>query len=243
MGLFANHQISIAGNKRLISTTTATDDIHQSLVHQFTHLGCHRFGRLVVETHRIGKSGIRIGRDIIRCHTGQLSEEGFHLRRTKRTVQSDGEDRIRAHAGEEGFERLTTQRTTCQITHRHREHDGQFYLPMLHHPHRGIDGHLGIERIKDCLYQQGIHPTLYESIHLFLIGRQQRIVVEVSGSRVTHIRRHRAGLVRGADRSRHKARLIVGRELIRRLSRDSRSCKSHIVSGFLQMIVGLGDTL
>ena len=170
MGLFANHQISIAGNKRLISTTTATDDIHQSLVHQFTHLGCHRFGRLVVETHRIGKSGIRIGRDIIRCHTGQLSEEGFHLRRTKRTVQSDGEDGIRAHAGEESLERLTTQRATRQIAHRHREHDGQFYLSSLRHLHHGINSHFGIECVEDGFDEQSIDTTIGEGLDLFFVG-------------------------------------------------------------------------
>ena len=170
MGLFSSHQFTIACDERLISTTAAADDIHQPFVYQFTHLGCHCLGRLVVEPHRVGKSRIRIGTNIIRCHAGQLSEEGFHLRSAERTVQSDGEDGISADAGEEGLKRLTAQRAPCQITHSHGEHNRQFNTTPLHHPQGGIDGHLGIQTVEDGLNQQGIHPTLYQRVNFFVVS-------------------------------------------------------------------------
>ena len=88
MGLLAHHQRLIGCDKRLVCTTAATDDIHHTLIDDFSHLGCHRLGCLVVESQRVRQSGIRIGRDIIRCLASQFPEERLHLGGTKRAVQS-----------------------------------------------------------------------------------------------------------------------------------------------------------
>ena len=123
MRLFVYHQWTISCNERLIGTTTATDDIYQTLIHELTHLGRHRLSRLVIEAHRVGQSCIGIGTNIIRCTLGEFTQERFHLRGTKRTVQSYRKNVVGADAGKESVERLSTQRTTSQITHRHRQHD------------------------------------------------------------------------------------------------------------------------
>ena len=117
----------------------------------------------------------------------QLTEERFHLGSTKRTIQADGENRIGLDTGEEGFKGLSAQRTSRQVTHRHRQHDGQFLIQLYHHLHGCIDSHLRIQGIEDRLYQQDIHTTLDQCTHLFLVGTEQLIIGQLSCGRVTHI--------------------------------------------------------
>ena len=124
MRLFAHYQWPIRRNKRLIGTATTTDDVYQTLIYELTHLRRHALSGLVVEPHRIGQSGIGIGTNIIRCTLGEFTQEWFHLRGTKRTVQSNRKNVVGADAGKESIECLSTQRTTSQITHRYRKHDG-----------------------------------------------------------------------------------------------------------------------
>ena len=119
MRLLVLHQRHILGDECLISTTTAADDIHQSFVDDLTDLGSHRLCRLIIESHGIGQSGIGMTGDIIRSLSGKFSQIGFHLVGTKRTVQSNRENRIAADTGQEGVECLTTERASCQITDGH----------------------------------------------------------------------------------------------------------------------------
>ena len=99
MRLFPQHQLPILRNEVGRSAAATANDVYQPLVDELLDLRSHRLGSLVVETKLIGKSGIGIGRYIIRCFAGQLLQIGFHLASPKRAVQSDGENGIAAHRG------------------------------------------------------------------------------------------------------------------------------------------------
>ena len=208
MRLLALHQWHILRDECLISTTTATNDIHQSFVDDLTDLGSHCLCRLVIESHGIGQSGVGMTGDIIRSLSGKFSQIRLHLVGTKRTVQSDRENRIAADTGQEGIERLTAERASCQITDGHGEHDRHFPALFHHRLHRSINSSFGIQCVEDGLYQQSIHATGNQTVHLFEISLYQFIVSEISGSRIVHIRRHRTGLIRRACRASHKSRFL-----------------------------------
>ena len=243
MRLLVFYQRHIGSNECLIRTTAATDNVYQSLIYEFAHLRRHRLCRLIIEPHRIGQSSIGIGTDIIRCALGEFTKERFHLRGTKRAVQSYGEDLISTDAGKKSVERLTTQRTTCQIAHRHGNHNRQFYPSSCHHTSSGIDSHLRIQRVENGFYQQGVHPTRYQGISLFLVGCQKLVIRQFTFRRITHIGRHRTSLVGGSHRTSHESRFLFRRELIRHLSRNPGPLKGHLICFSLQMIVGLRDAL
>ena len=170
MRFFSNDEGGVCRNKRFIRSATATDDVHESFVHEFTHLRGHRLGCLVVESHRVRQSGIGIGTDIIGCLTGQFLEERFHLGGTKRAVQSQREDVVGADTRQEGIERLATQRSSCKIAHGDGEHDRQSDTSARHHTVYGVDSHLRIQRVEDGLDEHGVYPTLYQSVSLLFVG-------------------------------------------------------------------------
>ena len=208
MRMFSFHQRDIMSNETLIRSTASTDDIHQSLINHPPHLRSHRLWCLIIESHRVRQSCIRIGTNIIRCFLGKLTEERSHLSSSKRTVQSNREDRIITDAGKESLQGLTTQCTTSKVTDCRTQHDRQFHASMLHHRHSRINGNLGIQRVKDSLYQQCIYPTRYQSVYLFTIGSMQFVIRQLTGSGVTHIGRHGTRLIGRTNTTSHKARFF-----------------------------------
>ena len=212
--LLAIHQCRIFRNKAIVRTTASANDVHQPLVNHLSHLGCHALRSLVVESHRVRQTGIRIGGDIIRRLPGQLAQEGYHLTGTKRAVQSQTEYRITAHAGQKSIQRLSTQCSASQVAHRDADHQGQRLAMLRHGLHRRIDGHLCIQRIENRFYQQGIHPTLYQRVSLFVVGLIQLVVAHVAQSGIAHVRRHRTGLIRRPYRTCHKTRFVCCSEFV-----------------------------
>ena len=205
VGLLTCHQGHVFRNKPFVRTATASDDVHQSLVNHLSHMRCHRLWCLVVEPHRVRQSCIGIGTDVIRCAPCQLAQEGQHLRRTERAVQTHREDGIAADAGKESLQRLSAECAPCQVADGSTQHDGQLRATLLHHRHGGIDSHLGIQRVEYRFYQQGIHPTRYQSVCLFAIRLEQFVVRHVTRSRITDVGRHRARLVRRSYTACHEA--------------------------------------
>ena len=66
VGHLALRQFGIAADKTVVGSTTSTHDIDQPAIYELLYLGCHRLGRLIILPHRVGQSGIGIGRYIIR---------------------------------------------------------------------------------------------------------------------------------------------------------------------------------
>lgn len=46
--------------------------------------------------------------------------------------------------------------------------------------HGCIDGTLGIERIEDRLYEEGVYPTLHKRIYLFYIIVPQLVIGQIA---------------------------------------------------------------
>ena len=239
MRLFSYNKRSIELDERICSATTATDDVHQSLVDELSHLRRHRLGCLVIESEGVGESGIGVATDIVWCLSRQFPQIRLHLCGTKRAVEPNRENGIATDTGQKGIERLSAECTPGQVADGDREHERQFYAFLLHRTHRSIDGTLGIERIEDRLYQQGIHPTLDQTVHLFLVSLEQLIVGQFPGSRVTHVGRHRQRLVRRSDAACHKPRFLRRGVFIGQPTGYPSPFEGHLPSFMFQMIVGL----
>ena len=243
MRLLAFYQRPIQTDERVGRSTTAADDVHQSFVDQFSHLRSHALCGLVVESEGIGQTGIWMTTDIPRSLTSQLTQIGFHLCGSEGAVQSYGEHWIGAYAGQEGVERLSAERSSCQVADGHREHDGQLAVTLTHHLHGCIDGTFRIQRVEDGLYEQGIHPTLHQTVHLFLVGKEQFVVGHLTHSGIAHVRRHGERLVGGTDTARHKPRFLRRAVSVGHPAGDSGTFQGHFPRTILKMIVGLRDAL
>ena len=162
------------GDVGIRGAATAADDIDQPLADVFAHLLRHLLGRLVVAAKGVGQARIGIGRYIIRRVGGQLSEEGEHVRSTKRTVEANGENGSMADRSEEGFKGLARKGAATLVGNGDAEHKGHG-LAMLKGALNSVDGRLGIERIKDGFDEQGIHATIQQSFHLFAVSLNQFI--------------------------------------------------------------------
>ena len=208
MGLCAFHQRDILGYVCLGSTTASSYDIHQTFIDILLHFPCHILRCLVVFTQAVRKSGIRISTDIIRRTTSQLLQERLQLLGTERAIQANGENRCMLYGSQKSIQCLAGQGTSSRIGHRDGKHQRNLPTDFFHCFHSCINSSLGIERIEDRFYQDGIYPTLKQGFHLFLIGIRQLIESNGTESRVVHIGTHGASLVGRSYRACHKTRLL-----------------------------------
>ena len=199
-------------------STAATYDVDQSLVDKFSDFWGHCLWGLIVETHRVGQSGIGIGADVVGGTACQVFEERLHLVGTERTVQTNREDGVVADRSEKGFECLSAQCSSCQVADGHAQHDRQLLAETLHRLHSGIDGYLGVERVKDGLYENRVNTAFDKSLHLLGVGIEQQVVGQLAGCRIAHVGRHGAGLVRRTYRASHETRFLGGCILVGCLS-------------------------
>ena len=169
-----HHEGRVLGDVSIRGAATAADDIDQPLADVFAHLLRHLLGRLVVAAKGVGQARIGIGRYIIRRVGSQLSEEGEHVRSTKRTVEAHGEYGSMADGSQKGFEGLARKGAATLVGNGDAQHEG-YGLAMLKGALNSVDGRLGIERIKDGFDEQGIHATIQQSFHLFAVSLNQFI--------------------------------------------------------------------
>ena len=174
------------------------------------------------------------------CH---FLQEGLHLSRSERTVQSDAEHIEAGNACQESLQRLSAQRPASQVTHGDAQHQRQFPALLFHHAVGGIDGSLGVQRVEDGLHQQRVDSALDQRLNLFPVGLTQFIVGQVAGCGVCHVAAHRTGLVRGTHRTAHKPWPLGGGELVGHPAGHPCALVGHLPTVVLQVIVGLTDAL
>ncbi len=113
----------------------------------------------------------------------------------------------------------------------------------MHSRHGGIYSGLRIESIKDCLYKQCIHTTLYQSIDLFQISIIKTIISNITGSRIAHIRTHGTCFVGRSYGTCYESRPLRCRIGIGYTTRNPRPLQSHIPTIRLHMIIRFGYAL
>ena len=209
MGSRAFHQSGEAGDVFFGRAAAAADDVHQALADVLAYLAGHVVGRLVVLPQAVGQAGIGIGTDVIGSAGGQLLQEGFQLAGAERTVQAHGEDIGMLHGSQEGVQRLAGQGTPCSVGNSDGEHQRHAASHFLHRLLRCIEGSFGIKSIEDGLDEQSVHPTLQQGSHLLAVGVGQVVEGQGTVGGIAHVGAHGAGLVRGAHRACHEARLLL----------------------------------
>ena len=201
---------NITGNKLVGGAAASTYDVDKSLVDVFGNLWCHRVGCLVVQTERIGQSGIGMATHIIWSLARKMGKEGFHLTGTKGAVETYGEDVVGAYACEEGIECLSAKCAPCKVAHRHRHHYGHIPVKAANDIRGGIHCHLGVEGVEDGFDEQHVNPSIHQCLYLLGIGGEELVVGKFAQCRIADIGTHRAGLVGGTNRSCHKTRASGG---------------------------------
>ena len=111
-----------------------------------------------------------MGAGIPRSFSCQFGYERFHLSCSERAVESDGEDRVGAHACHEGVEGLSAQCSSGEVADSDRHHYGQVFLQSLHGGGGGVDGSLGVQCVEDGLYENDVSSAFYQSFHLFAVS-------------------------------------------------------------------------
>ena len=243
MGVLAHHQRTVQTDKLIGSTAASTNYVHYPLVYQLAHLWRHTLGSLVIESKSVWQSCIGVTAYIIRCLLCQLAYKRFHLRGTKRAVQSYRKYRISAYACQKCIESLTRECSSSQIAHRYRYHYGQFRVSFLHHAHTGVDGTFRVQRVEYCLYQHSVNTAFHQRVGLLHIGIQQFVVSYISKRRIAYIWRHRQRFVGRTHRSCHKSWFVVSAVFVGFLASHLSSAEAHLPCFVLQIIVGLRNAL
>ena len=221
----------------------ATNDIHDAFIDEFGYLRSHRFSSLVIFTHFVRQTGIRMRTYIIRCNLSHVFDERLHLRSTKGTVHADREDRIRRKRSQESVYGLTTERSARQITHRKTDHDRQLYSMFLHHGERRVYHRLAVERIEDGFDENHVSTTCDKPVHLFAHIGEKFIVGNLAGGRIADVRTHGASLVGWSHVSGYEAWFIRCRILIAFNTCQSCTLECHFAGAVLQVIISLRNAL
>ena len=231
------------GDEFRTGSTAAADDIDDAFIDKLGYLRSHRLCRLVILSHLVRQSGIRMGTNIIRCNLCQMLDERFHLGSTEGTVHTYRENRIRRERGQESIHGLTAQCSASQITHRKTDHNRQFYPMLLHHGDGSINHSLAVERIEDGLDEDDISTTFDETIHLFADIGEKFIVRNLPGGRITDVRTHGTSFIGRSHISCYETWFIGCRKLITFDTRQAGALESHLPSTVFQVIISLRDAL
>ena len=122
---------------------------------------------------------------------------------------------------------------------RETEHQRHLTMPATHGGAGRIDGDAGIERVENGLYQDGVHTSLEQRVHLLVVGSAQHRCVQ-GGSRP---RRHGADLTRRSHRTDDIAGHGVGGVGVCQLPCYLTGSQVNLTAICLHAEVGKGDTL
>ena len=229
----------VTGDEFGRSATATADNVDQSLVEELLDFRSHTLSRLVILSHLVRQSGVRMGADIPRRHGSHALDERFHLRSTEGTVHAHREDRIRRDTGEESLDGLSAQGATSQIAHGQAHHDRQVHTVLLHRGKRRIDHRLTVERIKDSFDENHIHTTLDETVDLLACILKKFIIRNLTCRRIAHVRTHTARFVGRAHIARHKTRFVISAEKVALNACQPGSLVSHFPGLIFQVIISL----
>ena len=149
------------------------------------------------------------------------------------------------YRSQKGFQRLTGQSASCAVGNRNGKHQRNLTADCRHRFLGRINGSLGIQRVENRFDEQQIHPSLYQRLHLFLIGRSQFVKSQCPITGIVHVWTHRTGLVRRSHRTGYPTRLFRGkcRKAVSCPTCDACGLQIDFTATVLQMIVGHGNAL
>ena len=183
-----------------------THDIDQSATQILLNIVRKHLGRLVIATHHIGQTRIRVRRHSILTHLRQTLQVGQHLTRAIGAVEAHSQRLGVRHRGIERLNGLSRQRATTRIGQRARDHQRNLRAQLLAEFLNGIDRRLGIERIEYRFEQQQIDTSLNQRTSLNAICFRQLLECNPARRRVVHIGRNRRRAIRGTHRTCHQTR-------------------------------------
>ena len=192
------------GNVLIGSSTTTAHNVHKPLVNVLAHNGSHLLGCLVIAAKLVWQAGIGVDTHIAGGNLAQAFEERFHLPCAEGAVQTHRQDVAVGHRCHEGLYCLPREYTSLLVGNGKGEHHRHLAPCCCASLIGSIERRLGIERVEDCLAQQGIHPTLYERNHLLAIGFGKHIKGYIPLSRVLNIGAYGASAACGTHRTHHE---------------------------------------
>ena len=147
-------------------------------------------------------------RDIIGSLGGHLLQKGLNLPGAEGAIETYGEYVGMAYRSQKGPDGLATERTATLVGHSKRQHKRYLTAGGCHSLLGGKDGSLGIEGVKNSLYEQAVYALLQKGHHLLGVGIRQLVVGYVTTGGIIDIGRHGGRLVCRSHGSHHKSRLL-----------------------------------
>ena len=138
----------------------------------------------------------------------QFSQVRFHIGSAERAVQADTDNISMLHGSQKRKQRLSGKRTSPLGRQRQRKHNRQILAFFLQHGLGGFQSGFHIQRVESRFKQDDIHASVYQGVHLFLIGVIQIHVGDSPVSRIAHVGTHRGRLIGRTDGTGNKDRAI-----------------------------------
>ena len=141
-------------------TAATADHVDPPLGRKVSDKGRHLGSRLVIAAKRIRQAGVRVAADVAVGDIGELLDVGPHLGGPEGAVDTNGQGLGVAHGIPEGLHGLTREGAARGVGDRDRENDRPAHAAPLKDLLTRKDRRLEVQRVKDCLQQQQVNPSV-----------------------------------------------------------------------------------
>eukprot|EP00755_Sulcionema_specki_P009191 Sspe_Gene.6205::Locus_2091_Transcript_1_2_Confidence_0.750_Length_3889::g.6205::m.6205 len=224
------------------ATTAPTHHVDEPRLHEVLELLSHLIRRLIVLTHGVRKTGVRVGADVRLANLAEPLHVGAHSTCTKGTVKPDREDVAVTHGGVEGLCGLPRQGPPRRVGDGTGDHDGDTVSTIVQHLVHRVEGCLGVECVEDGFDEQNVDLPVEQRAGLLHVTVHQLIVRHVPVLWLLNTRRDGGRPVRGPDSSAHVPLAAVLSHLqLAGLLRQDRCLNVDARGKVLHLVVRLGD--
>ena len=202
------YRIGDGPDMRRGGTTTTAGQVKKTAFCKAVEFLPHDFRRLIELTKRIGQTRVEVCAEIaIRCF-GQILQERPDFLEASTAITAYYEWAGMCHRIPEGLGILAGQHATAHVGKGHRNHQRHIAFQFLQYLPHGENGRLGVEGVKNGLYQEQVNPARNQSVGRFNVIRSQLVKRDTARTGIIHIGRDGGGLGRWPQHTGHKTGFI-----------------------------------
>ena len=150
-------------------STASTDHIQPALLEEQLVGLCHVIGRLVVSSHSVRKTSIRIHVHETFHNLRQAFDKRNHVRRTQSAVQTNAHGLGVTDRGVESLTGLARQGTARLVYKGTRNKHRDIQTAHLQKLPKGIQGSLGVQCVENGLNHEDVGSSIHQSDSLFKV--------------------------------------------------------------------------
>src|SRR5690606_16345318 len=178
------------------SAATSAHYVHESFPCPFFEVVTCIFRMLIILTHCIGETGIRICRNIACRNLRELLDIRTHFLCAECTIETNAQRLCMHHRSVECLESLPAQRASRSIGDRSADHHRHCFLSCI--PEIFLDCEdccLRVECVEYGFNEQQVRSSINESAYLLVISIHRLIEGEGAETRIVYIGRKRECLI------------------------------------------------